>query len=160
MLNIRLTEIFLGVFIGAVTFTGSIVAFGKLNGKISSKPLNLPHKHKLNLLAAVVSLVLMVYFVNGWPDLGYCADDADCSGVRFRLPEQIHPRTGRVHTSYQQAVASTGRLSSSDPNLQNIPIRSPEGRRIRQAFVPEPGLGNAGGGLFADRITHHGPLIW
>ena len=56
-----------------------------------------------------------------------------------RLPEQIHPRTGRVHTSYQQAVASTGRLSSSDPNLQNIPIRSPEGRRIRQAFVPEPG---------------------
>ncbi len=56
-----------------------------------------------------------------------------------RLPEQIHPRTGRVHTSYHQAVASTGRLSSSDPNLQNIPIRTPEGRRIRQAFVPEPG---------------------
>ena len=48
MLNIHLTEIFLGVFIGAVTFTGSIVAFGKLNGIISSKPLNLPHKHKLN----------------------------------------------------------------------------------------------------------------
>ena len=63
MLNIHLTEIFLGVFIGAVTFTGSIVAFGKLNGIISSKPLNLPHKHKLNLLAAVVSLVLMVVFV-------------------------------------------------------------------------------------------------
>ncbi|HHW77470.1 MAG TPA: DNA polymerase I [Xanthomonadaceae bacterium] len=56
-----------------------------------------------------------------------------------RLPEQIHPCTGRVHTSYHQAVASTGRLSSSDPNLQNIPIRTPEGRRIRQAFVPEPG---------------------
>ena len=56
-----------------------------------------------------------------------------------RLPEQIHPRTGRVHTSYHQAVASTGRLSSSDPNLQNIPIRTPEGRRIRQAFLPEPG---------------------
>ena len=56
-----------------------------------------------------------------------------------RLPEQIHPRTGRVHTSYHQAVTSTGRLSSSDPNLQNIPIRTPEGRRIRQAFVPEPG---------------------
>ncbi len=56
-----------------------------------------------------------------------------------RLPEQIHPGTGRVHTSYHQAVASTGRLSSSDPNLQNIPIRTPEGRRIRQAFVPEPG---------------------
>jgi DNA polymerase-1 len=56
-----------------------------------------------------------------------------------RLPEQIHPRTGRVHTSYHQTVASTGRLSSSDPNLQNIPTRTPEGRRIRQAFVPEPG---------------------
>ncbi len=56
-----------------------------------------------------------------------------------RLPEQIHPYTGRVHTSYHQAVASTGRLSSSDPNLQNIPIRTSEGRRIRQAFVPEPG---------------------
>lgn len=56
-----------------------------------------------------------------------------------RLPEQIHTRTGRVHTSYHQAVANTGRLSSSDPNLQNIPIRTPEGRRIRQAFVPEPG---------------------
>ncbi|MFO1372010.1 MAG: DNA polymerase I [Candidatus Competibacteraceae bacterium] len=56
-----------------------------------------------------------------------------------RLPAQIHRSTGRVHTSYHQAVASTGRLSSSDPNLQNIPIRTPEGRRIRQAFVPEPG---------------------
>ncbi|MBK7983100.1 MAG: DNA polymerase I [Candidatus Competibacteraceae bacterium] len=56
-----------------------------------------------------------------------------------RLPEQIQARTGRVHTSYHQAVTSTGRLSSSDPNLQNIPIRTPEGRRIRQAFVPAPG---------------------
>ncbi|HEY2590754.1 MAG TPA: DNA polymerase I [Steroidobacteraceae bacterium] len=56
-----------------------------------------------------------------------------------RLPEQINERTGRVHTSYHQAVAQTGRLSSSDPNLQNIPIRTPEGRRIRQAFVAPPG---------------------
>ena len=56
-----------------------------------------------------------------------------------RLPEQINPRTGRIHTSYHQAVAATGRLSSSDPNLQNIPIRTPEGRRIRQAFVAAPG---------------------
>ena len=64
MLNIHLTEIFLGVFIGAVTFTGSIVAFGKLRGNISSKPLNIPHKHKLNLLAAVVSFALMLYFIN------------------------------------------------------------------------------------------------
>ena len=52
-----------------------------------------------------------------------------------KLPNQINPTTGRVHTSYHQAVAATGRLSSSNPNLQNIPIRSHEGRRIRQAFV-------------------------
>ncbi|HEX8586720.1 DNA polymerase I [Pseudomonas sp.] len=56
-----------------------------------------------------------------------------------RLPEQINPRTGRIHTSYHQAVAVTGRLSSSDPNLQNIPIRTAEGRRIRQAFVAPQG---------------------
>jgi DNA polymerase-1 len=56
-----------------------------------------------------------------------------------KLPEMINPATGRVHTSYHQAVAATGRLSSSDPNLQNIPVRTPEGRRIRQAFVAEPG---------------------
>jgi len=56
-----------------------------------------------------------------------------------KLPEQINPRTGRVHTSYHQAIAATGRLSSTDPNLQNIPIRTPEGRRIRQAFIAPPG---------------------
>ena len=56
-----------------------------------------------------------------------------------RLPEQIDQTTGRVHTSYHQAVAATGRLSSTDPNLQNIPIRTPEGRRIRQAFIAPPG---------------------
>ncbi len=56
-----------------------------------------------------------------------------------KLPLQINQRTGRIHTSYHQAVAATGRLSSSDPNLQNIPVRTPEGRRIRQAFVAPPG---------------------
>ena len=56
-----------------------------------------------------------------------------------KLPQMVNPDTGRLHTSYHQAVAATGRLSSSDPNLQNIPIRSDEGRRIRRAFVPEPG---------------------
>ena len=56
-----------------------------------------------------------------------------------RLPEQVNASTGRVHTSFHQAVAATGRLSSSDPNLQNIPIRTAEGRRIRQAFVAAEG---------------------
>ncbi len=56
-----------------------------------------------------------------------------------RLVELIHPRTGRVHTQFHQAVAGTGRLSSSDPNLQNIPVRTEEGRRIRRAFVAPPG---------------------
>lgn len=57
-----------------------------------------------------------------------------------KLPVDIDPRTQRIHTSYHQAVAATGRLSSSDPNLQNIPIRTAEGRRIRQAFVAAPGF--------------------
>ena len=56
-----------------------------------------------------------------------------------KLPQQVCPDTGRVHTSYHQAVAATGRLSSSDPNLQNIPVRTEEGRRIRQAFVAPTG---------------------
>jgi len=56
-----------------------------------------------------------------------------------KLPELVNERTGRIHTSYQQAVAATGRLSSADPNLQNIPIRRDEGRRIRQAFIAPPG---------------------
>ncbi|MBI3171367.1 MAG: DNA polymerase I, partial [Hydrocarboniphaga effusa] len=56
-----------------------------------------------------------------------------------QLPKAVNPQTGRIHTSYHQAVAATGRLSSSDPNLQNIPVRTEEGRRIRQAFVAEPG---------------------
>ncbi|SEP00226.1 DNA polymerase I [Aquisalimonas asiatica] len=56
-----------------------------------------------------------------------------------KLPQMVNPHTNRVHTSYHQAVAATGRLSSSDPNLQNIPIRSEEGRRIRKAFIAAPG---------------------
>jgi NAD(P) transhydrogenase subunit beta len=64
MQNIHLVEVFLGVFIGAVTFTGSLVAFGKLRGIMSSKALNLPHRHKLNLLALLVSAALLVQFVN------------------------------------------------------------------------------------------------
>ncbi|MCI1193487.1 DNA polymerase I [Calidifontimicrobium sp. SYSU G02091] len=56
-----------------------------------------------------------------------------------KLPQMVDPATGRVHTSYAQAVAVTGRLASNEPNLQNIPIRTPEGRRIREAFVAPPG---------------------
>jgi len=56
------------------------------------------------------------------------------------LPKMINPKTGRLHTSYNQAVAATGRLSSSDPNLQNIPVRTDVGRRIRRAFVAKPGF--------------------
>lgn len=57
-----------------------------------------------------------------------------------KLPQMVNPQTGRVHTSYHQAVTATGRLSSSDPNLQNIPIRNEEGRRIRQAFIAREGF--------------------
>jgi DNA polymerase-1 len=52
-----------------------------------------------------------------------------------KLPKMVNARTGRVHTNYGQAIAVTGRLASNDPNLQNIPVRTPEGRRIREAFI-------------------------
>ncbi len=73
VLNIELTEIALGVFIGAITFTGSIVAYCKLHGIINSKALSLPHKHKLNLLALIASIVLMFLFINAGGSLIYLA---------------------------------------------------------------------------------------
>ena len=76
-----------------------------------------------------------------------------------KLPRMVDPATGRVHTSYNQAVAVTGRLSSTDPNLQNIPVRSEEGRRIREAFIAPPGQPHHLGGLFADRAPHHGASL-
>ena len=55
------------------------------------------------------------------------------------LPQRVNAATGRIHTSFNQAGAATGRLSSSDPNLQNIPVRSPRGEALRRGFVPAPG---------------------
>ena len=73
-----------------------------------------------------------------------------------KLPEMVNQSTGRIHTSYHQAVTATGRLSSSDPNLQNIPIRTAEGRRIRRAFMCACGACSGGCGLFADRVANRG----
>ncbi len=80
--NIHLTEVFLGVFIGAVTFTGSVVAFGKLRGTFSSKPLMLPHRHKLNLLALVFSFALLWIFIKG-NVVSNPVDDAAWIGPQF-----------------------------------------------------------------------------
>ena len=76
-----------------------------------------------------------------------------------KLPLMINPRTGRVHTSYHQAVAATGRLSSSDPNLQNIPIRKKEGRRIRQAFVADEGYLDGICRLLAGGVAYYGSPV-
>ena len=75
------------------------------------------------------------------------------------LPALVNPATGRLHTSFNQAVAATGRLSSSNPNLQNIPIRSEVGRRIRQAFVAKPGPRAGLGRLLADRAADPRALL-
>ncbi len=75
------------------------------------------------------------------------------------LPALIDPRTGRLHTSFNQTGAATGRLSSSNPNLQNIPIRTELGREIRAAFVPRAGWKLRGGGLFADRAAPAGAHV-
>ncbi|MBT8449466.1 MAG: Re/Si-specific NAD(P)(+) transhydrogenase subunit beta [Gammaproteobacteria bacterium] len=71
MLNIHLSEIYIGIYIGAITFTGSVVAFGKLRGTFASKPLTLPHRHKLNFLAALAVIVMLVMFVNDGGGLTY-----------------------------------------------------------------------------------------
>ncbi len=71
--------------------------------------------------------------------LDYCSLAKLKGTYTDKLPRMVNPQTGRVHTSYAQAVAVTGRLASTDPNLQNIPIRTAEGRRIREAFIAPPG---------------------
>ncbi len=75
------------------------------------------------------------------------------------LPAMVNPRTGRLHTSFHQALTATGRLSSTDPNLQNIPARTAEGRRIRRAFVADPGSVLLVGGLLANRAARARPSV-
>ncbi|HTV96904.1 MAG TPA: DNA polymerase I [Steroidobacteraceae bacterium] len=110
------------------------ILFGKLGLPVTRKtPTGQPSTAEdvLEELAASYELPRLILDYRGVAKLKSTYTD--------KLPGQIDERTGRIHTSYQQGVAATGRLSSSDPNLQNIPIRTPEGRRIRQAFIAPPG---------------------
>ncbi len=99
LVNIHLTEVFLGIFIGAATFTGSVVAFGKLRGKISSRPPMLPNRHKLNLAALVVSFILMVIFVRsdstGTAGPVPAGDDRDRAGL-WLAPGGLYRRCGHA----------------------------------------------------------------
>jgi DNA polymerase I len=110
------------------------ILFGKLGIPVMRKtPTGQPSTAEdvLEELAATYPLPKLILEYRGMAKLKSTYTD--------NLPLQINPVTGRIHTSYHQAVAATGRLSSQDPNLQNIPIRTQEGRRIRQAFVAAPG---------------------
>ena len=111
------------------------ILFGKLGIPVSRKtPTGQPSTAEdvLEELAATYPLPKLILEYRGVAKLKSTYTDT--------LPEQIDQSTGRIHTSYHQAVAATGRLSSTDPNLQNIPIRTREGRRIRQAFIAPPGF--------------------
>jgi DNA polymerase I len=110
------------------------ILFGKLGIPVTRKtPTGQPSTAEdvLEELAATYPLPKLILEYRGVAKLKSTYTD--------KLPEQINQASGRIHTSYHQAVAATGRLSSTDPNLQNIPIRTQEGRRIRQAFVAPPG---------------------
>ena len=110
------------------------VLFGKLGLPVMRKtPTGQPSTAEdvLEELAANYELPRLIMDYRGFAKLKSTYTD--------KLPLQINRTTQRVHTCYQQAIAATGRLSSADPNLQNIPIRTPEGRRIRQAFIAPPG---------------------
>jgi DNA polymerase I len=110
------------------------ILFGKLKIPVIRKtPTGQPSTAEdvLEELAATYALPKLILEYRGMAKLKSTYTD--------NLPLQINPSTGRIHTSYHQAVAATGRLSSQDPNLQNIPIRTQEGRRIRQAFIAPPG---------------------
>ena len=110
------------------------ILFGKLGIPVTRKtPTGQPSTAEdvLEELAATYPLPKLILEYRGVTKLKSTYTD--------KLPLQIDPASGRIHTTYHQAVAATGRLSSTDPNLQNIPIRTPEGRRIRQAFIAAPG---------------------
>jgi DNA polymerase-1 len=110
------------------------ILFGKLGIPVTRKtPTGQPSTAEdvLEELAAIYPLPKLILEYRGVTKLKSTYTD--------KLPLQIDPTSGRIHTTYHQAVAATGRLSSTDPNLQNIPIRTPEGRRIRQAFIAAPG---------------------
>jgi DNA polymerase I len=110
------------------------ILFGKLGLPVTRKtPTGQPSTAEdvLEELAASYELPKLILEYRGVTKLKSTYTD--------KLPEQIDEKTGRIHTTYQQGVAATGRLSSENPNLQNIPIRTPEGRRIRQAFLAPPG---------------------
>jgi len=110
------------------------ILFGKLGLPVMRKtPTGQPSTAEdvLEELAATYELPKLILEYRGISKLKSTYTDS--------LPEQVDDETGRVHTSYQQGIAATGRLSSSDPNLQNIPIRTREGRRIRQAFIAPEG---------------------
>ncbi len=112
-------------------------------GPILFDKLQMPHGRKTKTGYSTAEEVLTDLKRAGYELPGKILEYRQLSKLRSTysdaLPKQIDPKTGRIHTSFNQTVTVTGRLSSSDPNLQNIPIRTREGRRIRQAFVPDEG---------------------
>jgi DNA polymerase I len=113
-------------------------------GQILFEQMGLPtHKKTKKKTGYSTDMEVMTILARDYPIAEYILNYRTLSKLKGTyidaLPKLVNPETGRVHTSYNQTVAATGRLSSSDPNLQNIPIRGEEGRKIRKAFIPEPG---------------------
>jgi DNA polymerase I len=112
-------------------------------GEILFDKLGLPVVKKTMSGAPSTDEDVLVKLAEDYPLPKILLEYRSCSKLKStytdKLPKMVNPRTGRVHTSYSQAVAITGRLSSNEPNLQNIPIRTAEGRRIREAFIAPPG---------------------